>query len=135
MVMLIWHLLTSLHPFGFHRNIHYDICEIWCQFNWGNTYIGCILKVKCHQCGNIYLAFAYITACIWGPWAMGAQRIIDVKPVVNWIKGALLILEVMYNIPFFCVVQNSCFHCCTIFLFCDVQYSFTLWCTIFLFAL
>ena len=113
------------------------------HFNWGNTYIGCILKVNCHQCGNIYLAFAWttvITAYIWGQCAMGAQRIIDVKPVVNWIEvahtsGALLILEVMYNIPVFCVVQNSCFHCCTIFLFCDVQYSFTLWCTIFLFAM
>ena len=73
-------------------------------------YIGCILKVKCHQCGNIYLAFAYITACIWGPWAMGAPT-----------SGAL-ILEVMYNIPVFCVVQNWCFLCCTKLLF-SVMYN------------
>ena len=50
-------------------------------------HIGCILKVKCHQYGNIYLAFAYITTCIRGPWAMGAQRMIDVKPAVNLNEG------------------------------------------------
>ena len=68
--------------------------------------------MNCNQCGNISLAFANITACIWGPRAMGAQRKTDVKPVVDRIEGAhalgaLLILEVMYNIPVFCVVQNS----------------------------
>ena len=35
------------------------------------------LKQNCHQRGNIHMAFAYITTCIWGPWAMGAQRIIQ----------------------------------------------------------
>ena len=45
----------------------------------------------------------------------------------------LLIIWVMYNIPYFCVVQNSCFLCCTKFLFfSDVQYSWFQWCTIFL---
>ena len=47
----------------------------------------------------------------------------------------LLIIWVMYNIPDFCVVQNSCFLCCTKFLFfSDVQYSWFQWCTILLFS-
>ena len=47
----------------------------------------------------------------------------------------LLIIWVMYNIPYFCVVQNSCFLCCTKFLFfSDVQYSWFQWCTILLFS-
>ena len=45
--------------------------------------MGCILEVICHQCGNAYLTFAYITECIFK-----ALRIIDVNPVVNWPEGA-----------------------------------------------
>ena len=62
----------------------------------------------------------------------------------NTIPFTLLIIWAMYNIPFFSVVQNSCFLCCTIFLismmynipdFSDVQYSFIRRCTIFLFLM
>ena len=62
----------------------------------------------------------------------------------NTIPFTLLIIWAMYNIPFFSVVQNSCFLCCTIFLismmynipdFSDVQYSFFRRCTIFLFLM
>ena len=58
--MLIWHLLTSLQKKNW--------CEAWDKLIWGSTYIGCILGVKCHQCGNAYLTFAYIIACIKKNW-------------------------------------------------------------------
>ena len=48
----------------------------------------------------------------------------------------LLIIWVMYNIPDFCVVQNSFFSVMyNIPDFSDVQYSCFLWCTIFLFSM
>ena len=52
-----------------------------CSIVWGNTYIGCILEVKCHQCSNAYLTFAYIIACIKKNWC-------EAWCEVNWPEGA-----------------------------------------------
>ena len=51
-----------------HLSIKNDRCEACGDQTWGSTHIGCILEVKCHQCGNTYLTFAYIIACIKKNW-------------------------------------------------------------------
>ena len=98
MVMLNRYLLTSLHAFEANWNIKNYRHEAYAELN---------IKVKFDQYGYAYLTLANIAS-------------------INWTEGKHGHTAVMYNIPVFCVVQNSCFLCCTKFLF-SMMYNIPVW--------
>ena len=142
MVLLIWHLLTSLHAFGVQGSIKSNGCEAFGELNWGNTYIRCSINVMCNRCGY---ASCHLQTSLHAFGVHGSikNNRCGACGELNWRKYILDALQIcmgctiflfsmLYKIPFFCVVQNSCFHWCTIFLFFVMYntYSWKMaWCT------
>ena len=80
-----WSLWDDCISFLYILTLKNNRCEAYGELTWENTYNGCILKVKYHQCDNADLTFVNTIAKILE--SMEALTIIDVKPVVNWIEG------------------------------------------------
>ena len=87
-VMLIWHLLISLHAFEVHRIMKKNDCGACGELNW-------------------------------------RKHILDALLICKWCT--IFLFSMLYKIPFFCVVQNSCFLWCTIFLKNGMMYLIPVW--------
>ena len=53
------------------------------------------------------------------------QHILDASLICKWCT--IFLFSMLYKIPFFCVVQNSCFLWCTIFLKNGMMYLIPVW--------
>ena len=126
-------MLTSLHAFWVHGSIKNNRCEAFGKLNWGNTYIRCIIKVM------VMLIWHLLTSLhAFGVHGSIKKNRCGACGELNWRKHilyALLICKwctiflfsMLYKIPLFCVVQNSCFLWCTIFLKNGMMYLIPVW--------